>query len=61
MSIASDDLEVSDLESTGLNCSYHRIDDDDFDRRPQRRRQEEPLSFKIKRQFLTLAESVCLH
>lgn len=32
-------------------------DEDDYDRRPQRRRYEEPLSSKIRKQFLSLAES----
>lgn len=32
-------------------------DDDDYDRRPQRRRYEEPLSVKIRRQLLGIAES----
>ncbi|KAH1453396.1 hypothetical protein KXX13_002228, partial [Aspergillus fumigatus] len=32
-------------------------DDEDFDRRPQRRRYEEPLVVKVRRQLLTLAES----
>lgn len=34
----------------------HR-DDDDYDRRPQRRRYEEPLVAKVRRQLLTIAES----
>ncbi|KAF4767419.1 hypothetical protein HAV15_009267 [Penicillium sp. str.  len=33
-------------------------DDDDFDRRPQRRRYEEPLFVQVRRQLLTIAESV---
>ncbi|KAI9746336.1 MAG: hypothetical protein M1818_000048 [Claussenomyces sp. TS43310] len=32
-------------------------DDDDFDRRPQRRRYEEPLSVRVRRQLLSIAES----
>ncbi|CAI7583601.1 unnamed protein product [Penicillium viridicatum] len=32
-------------------------DDDDFDRRPQRRRYEEPLFVQVRRQLLTIAES----
>ncbi|KAJ5237867.1 hypothetical protein N7489_007958 [Penicillium chrysogenum] len=32
-------------------------DDDDFDRRPQRRRYEEPLFAQVRRQLLTIAES----
>lgn len=33
-------------------------DDEDYDRRPQRRRYEEPLFVQVRRQLLTLAESV---
>lgn len=33
------------------------IDEDDYDRRPQRRRYEEPLSVKVRKQFLAIAES----
>lgn len=33
------------------------IDEEDYDRRPQRRRQEEPLSARIRRQLLSVAES----
>lgn len=33
-------------------------DDEDFDRRPQRRRYEEPLFVQVRRQLLTIAESV---
>ncbi|PMD28438.1 hypothetical protein NA56DRAFT_667010 [Hyaloscypha hepaticicola] len=36
---------------------FSRHDEDDYDRRPQRRRYEEPLSSKIRKQFLSLAES----
>ncbi|EHL01645.1 putative protein kinase gsk3 [Glarea lozoyensis 74030] len=36
---------------------FSRHDDDDFDRRPQRRRYEEPLSVKVRRQLLSIAES----
>jgi nuclear cap-binding protein subunit 1 len=32
-------------------------DDDDFDRRPQRRRYEEPLPVRMRRQLLSIAES----
>jgi nuclear cap-binding protein subunit 1 len=32
-------------------------DDDEYDRRPQRRRYEEPLSVKIRKQLLAIAES----
>lgn len=33
--------------------------DDDFDRRPQRRRYEEPITVRIRKQVLSIAESVC--
>ena len=32
-------------------------DEDDYDRRPQRRRYEEPLASKMRKQFLSIAES----
>lgn len=35
-------------------------DDDEFDRRPQRRRYEEPLDVKVRKQLLSIAESVRL-
>jgi nuclear cap-binding protein subunit 1 len=37
--------------------TIHIIDEDDYDRRPQRRRYEEPLSVKIRKQLLSIAES----
>jgi nuclear cap-binding protein subunit 1 len=42
------------MELTGVVAPK---DEDDYDRRPQRRRYEEPLSSKIRKQFLALAES----
>lgn len=36
------------------------VDDDDYDRRPQRRRYEEPLVGRIRRLLFTIAESVCV-
>jgi nuclear cap-binding protein subunit 1 len=33
------------------------VDDEEFDRRPQRRRYEEPLPVKIRKQLLSIAES----
>lgn len=36
-------------------------DDDEHDRRPQRRRYEEPLHLKVRKQLLGVAESVCPH
>ena len=35
-------------------------DDDEYDRRPQRRRYEEPLHLKVRKQLLGVAESVSL-
>ena len=43
-----------EMELTGVVAPK---DEDDYDRRPQRRRYEEPLSSKIRKQFLSLAES----
>ncbi|KAG9235498.1 MIF4G like-domain-containing protein, partial [Amylocarpus encephaloides] len=45
---------VKDLP-TLFDFSQH--DEDDYDRRPQRRRYEEPLSVKIRKQLLAIAES----
>lgn len=42
-------------ESTGLT---EWTDEDDYDRRPQRRRYEEPLSVTLRKQVLSIAESV---
>ena len=36
-----------------------KTEDDDYDRRPQRRRYEEPLSVTLRKQVLSIAESVC--
>lgn len=33
------------------------VDEDDYDRRPQRRRYEEPLSVRVRKQLLAIAES----
>ena len=41
-------------------CSCFLTDDDDYDRRPQRRRYEEPLVARIRRLLFTIAESVRL-
>jgi hypothetical protein len=41
--------------TSGLTAT---TDDDDFERRPQRRRYEEPLAATVRRQLLTIAESV---
>jgi len=34
------------------------LEDDDYERRPQRRRYEEPLHLKVRKQLLSVAESV---
>ena len=34
------------------------VEDDDFDRRPQRRRYEEPAHIRVRKQLLSIAESV---
>lgn len=34
------------------------LDEDEFDRRPQRRRFEEPLQVKVRKQLLGIADSV---
>jgi hypothetical protein len=50
-----------DLTSFPINTLTWLViltDDDDFDRRPQRRRYEEPLFAQVRRQLLTIAESV---
>ncbi|KUJ20138.1 uncharacterized protein LY89DRAFT_472300 [Mollisia scopiformis] len=42
----------------GYNNRKRRYrDEDDYDRRPQRRRYEEPLSSRVRKQFLAIAES----
>jgi nuclear cap-binding protein subunit 1 len=47
---------VSSFRFTKLTIQF--ADDEDYDRRPQRRRYEEPLFVQVRRQLLTLAESV---
>ena len=37
-------------------CFFPRTDEDDYDRRPQRRRYEEPLSSRVRKQLLAIAE-----
>lgn len=41
----------------GRGWQIHVTDEDDYDRRPQRRRYEEPLSTKVRKQLLGIAES----
>jgi nuclear cap-binding protein subunit 1 len=45
------------LRTENLPLTFGRTDEDDYDRRPQRRRYEEPLSVKIRKQLLSIAES----
>lgn len=62
--IESEDTEVSSLRPelfaptirADIQCLYE--DDDRDDHRPQRRRYEEPLAVKVRKQMLTIAESV---
>lgn len=47
---------------TDRDCKENKADskladEDDYDRRPQRRRYEEPLSVKVRKQLLSIAES----
>ncbi len=42
-----------------MEAEVGRVDDDDLDRRPQRRKYEEPLHLKVRKQLLAIAESVC--
>jgi nuclear cap-binding protein subunit 1 len=44
-------------ERTRLTFQLLETDEDDYDRRPQRRRYEEPLAVKIRKQLLSIAES----
>ena len=48
-------LDDSRQADTGLLCTP---DDDDFDQRAQRRRYEEPVSARLRRQLLGITESV---
>ena len=58
--IAKDVTEVRGFSKSLLvaNANSHLQDDDDYDRRPQRRRYEEPLHLKMRKQLLVIAESV---
>jgi nuclear cap-binding protein subunit 1 len=60
--IARGDIEVwthqTQLHATRTYKADRSLpDEDDYDRRPQRRRYEEPLSAKVRKQFLAIAES----
>lgn len=56
--IASGDIEVGYLSIGLLHELTPGLDDEEFDRRPQRRRYEEPLHIKMRKQLLGIAESV---
>ena len=58
--IARGDLEVRLLRQFRMSWSYMLtgLDDDYDDRRPQRRRYEEPLSVTLRKQIMSIAESV---
>ena len=45
-------------QSEDPRANYLPIEDDDYDRRPQRRRYEEPLHERLRKQLLAIAESV---
>lgn len=57
--IASGAIEVINygIVKTGGRAKM-LLDDDEYDRRPQRRRYEEPLHVKVQKQLLGIAESV---
>ncbi len=52
-------LEVTSLcQDNAREFADHSLEDDFEDRRPQRRRYEEPLSVTLRKQVLSIAESV---
>ena len=59
ITIASGVIEVGlfTLQETPCNADI-LTDDDEYDRRPQRRRHEEPVHLKVRKQLLGIAESV---
>ena len=58
--IESDVSGVSSYDpgAVGQAWTNSSEEDDDHDRRPQRRRYEEPLVVKVRKQLLSIAESV---
>ena len=46
------------IRMVGCRILTTRVEDDDYDRRPQRRRYEEPLATSLRKQILSIAESV---
>lgn len=60
MNVRSDSISsilVIILQNSRLTLTCHITDEDDYDRRPQRRRYEEPLIVKVRKQLLSIAES----
>lgn len=56
---ASGAIEVRVIPELPVRVADQPVpDDEDFDRRPQRRRYEEPLFIQVRRQLLAIAESV---
>lgn len=56
---ASGAIEVDDILGLPVRVADRPfLDDEDYDRRPQRRRYEESLVAQVRRQLLTIAESV---
>lgn len=55
---ASGAIEVRKMLSRFLAAADHHAEDDDLDRRPPRRRYEEPAHIKLRKQLLAIAESV---
>lgn len=51
-------MDLTSCPGNTLTWLVVLTEDDDLDRRPQRRRYEEPLFVQVRRQLLTIAESV---
>jgi nuclear cap-binding protein subunit 1 len=51
--VIANSISISQHEADNI----HITDEDDYDRRPQRRRYEEPLSVRVRKQLLSVAES----
>lgn len=54
----SDATEVARARPISWCLTDISVDDDEHDRRPQRRRYEEPLAVTLRKQILSIAESV---
>ena len=55
---AKDGTEVTTISLRRAGLELTVADDDDYGRRPQRRRYEEPLSVTLRKQVLSIAKSV---